>query len=171
MSRIVGKMMGAYTVLAKISLGISGSFRSLLPAKIKEFNCRDMLVAYSVCSDEIDTAGNRAVFMDLTGLAGILQGHRGADLQFEGGFSEEASALLRNGFEVEPLRMDCEMSARGGKYDFVVISNIINHIPDGDLRRGFLLRVKDTWRPGGKIVLLCTEFQRRRSWQEAGRTA
>jgi signal peptidase I len=76
------------------------------------------------------------------------------DLQFEGGFSEEALSLMRRGRKVQALYAAGDVEC-GNTFDYVIAARMIDLLPSREQRRKLLEKVHCCLRPGGKLVVSC----------------
>jgi signal peptidase I len=150
-----GTAMTVYTAVLSKILKVVEALKALAPSGIREFDRSDMLLAYySLGSERLETA--TAVPFMMEKLCDAVSGKSVADMQADGGFSEEACSLMRKNVGVERLEAFGSGRVSAGRYDFVIISNIINYLPNEGLRREVLLKAAESLKPGGRILLFCS---------------
>jgi len=158
--RLQSYLTGLLSYIITIILGAAGRVVSdlsvLLPARMKQFDCKYLLLAYYAGVKEECVSKSSEAFKQISGSDGIPVGRVGADIQFGGGYSEEACSLLRKNLRVDPVRITDYTGASREKYDFVIVSNIINLLPTNALRQEVIGKINEIAKPGAWITFLCT---------------
>lgn len=129
------------------------SFETLLPEKPFLLDGADPLFCGSAGISANDWQGSVLATAGYLEEIGDLAGKKIGDATGGGGYSEEASALIRKGIAVQLIPLESAVSYGSAPFDIILMCRLFNHLPDHHCRQRMLGGLAQRLRPGGMLVI------------------
>lgn len=145
--------MYAWLLIAGGAAWIKRSVATLLPEQPFSLDAADLFMCGSTGVPSSDWRASVLAVADYMDEIGSLAGKRIGDATGGGGYSEEASALLRKGITVDLIPLEGGREEGTAGFDIILASRLINHFSVRHRRQLFLGSLAQYLRPGGILII------------------